>query len=79
MKKSGKTSLPSSNTVCISDEKFDEQMREKVVFKTPTGKWLTLPEYRQSLPKAHQGKVGDKVLYYERGTIRPLPVLPAGG
>ena len=56
---------------CISDDKFDEQMRERVIFKTPTEKWLTLPEYRESLPAAYKEKMGDKVLYYEQGQYDP--------
>ena len=51
---------------CISDEKFDGQMRERVVFKNSDGKLRTLPEYRQSMPESHKEKIGDKVLYYEK-------------
>ena len=56
---------------CISDEKFDQQMRERVVFKTPKGNYTTLPEYRQSLPEAYKSKIGDKVLYCEQGQYDP--------
>ena len=56
---------------CISDDKFDKQMRERVIFKTPADKWVTLPEYRQSLPSSYKEKIGDKVLYYEQGQYDP--------
>ena len=56
---------------CVSDDKFDEQMRERVVFKTPGGKLTTLPEYRESLPETYKNKLGDKVLYYEKEQYDP--------
>ena len=56
---------------CISDDKFDQQMRERVLFKNPTGKMVTLPEYRQSLPQEYKDKIGDKVLYYEQEKYDP--------
>lgn len=52
---------------CISDPKFDELMRENVIFKTTEGKYLTLAEYKNSIPEAHKEKMKDLVLYFENG------------
>jgi molecular chaperone HtpG len=56
---------------CMSDEKFDEQMREMTVFKNPAGKLVTLPEYREAVPAAFKEKLGDKVLYFEKDKADP--------
>jgi molecular chaperone HtpG len=51
----------------ISDSKFDEMMRDYVIFKNSEGKFVTLEEYRNSIPEAYKAKLGDKVLYFEKG------------
>jgi molecular chaperone HtpG len=51
----------------ISDNKFDEMMRDFVVFKNSENKFVTLSEYRESLPLTFKEKLGDKVLYFEKG------------
>lgn len=51
----------------ISDPKFDEMMRDFVVFKNSEGKFITLKEYKASIPEAFKTKMEDKVLYFEKG------------
>ena len=51
----------------ISDEKFDEQMREHVLFKNAEEKLITLEEYRNNIPDSYKEKLKDKVLYMEKG------------
>lgn len=51
---------------CVSDTKFDELMREMVLFKNSEGKYMTLDEYANSLPEAHKEKLKGKVLYSEK-------------
>lgn len=51
----------------ISDNKFDEMMRDFVVFKNSEGKLMTLKEYKESIPEAFKTKMEDKVLYFEKG------------
>lgn len=56
---------------CVSDDKFDEAMRDRIIFETGPDKegktkYLTIPEYRETLPETYQEKLGDKVLYYEK-------------
>ena len=51
----------------ISDAKFDEMMRDFVVFKNSEGKFVTLKEYRDSIPETFKTKMEDKVLYFEKG------------
>lgn len=52
---------------CVSDEKFDELMREMVIFQNSEDKFTTLPEYRETIPAAFKEKLGDKVIYFEDG------------
>lgn len=52
---------------CVSDTKFDEVMRDKVIFKNADAKYVTLAEYRESIPAEKKEKLGDKVLYFEAG------------
>lgn len=52
---------------CISDEKFDEAMRESVLFKNASGKYVTLGEYVDAIPAAYKDKLNGKILYSERG------------
>ncbi|MBT3586671.1 MAG: molecular chaperone HtpG [Halobacteriovoraceae bacterium] len=51
----------------VSDTKFDETMRERVIFKNGADKFQTLPEYRESIPAEYREKMGEKVLYFESG------------
>ncbi|MBC7430161.1 MAG: molecular chaperone HtpG [Bacteriovorax sp.] len=51
----------------ISDSKFDEMMRDYVIFKNSEGKYVTLKEYKDSIPETFKTKLADKVLYFEKG------------
>ncbi|TNF24584.1 MAG: molecular chaperone HtpG [Deltaproteobacteria bacterium] len=51
----------------ISDPKFDEQMRERVLFKNSEAKHVTLAEYKDSIPDAYKEKMKDLILYFEKG------------
>ncbi len=51
----------------ISDPKFDEQMRERVIFKNSEDKHVTLAEYKESIPEKYKEKMQDIVLYFEKG------------
>lgn len=49
----------------ISDPKFDDQMRDKTLFKNSEKKYMTLTEYTESIPEKHQEKMKGKVVYFE--------------
>lgn len=51
----------------ISDEKFDEMMREYVLFKNSEGKLVTFAEYQDSIPAAYKEKLKDKYVVFEKG------------
>lgn len=51
----------------ISDSKFDEMMRDYVIFKNSSQKYVTLSEYKASVPENFKEKLGDKVIYFEKG------------
>lgn len=51
---------------CSSDEKFDELMRDKVLFTNSKGKFMTLTEYSESIPEAYKEKLKGKVIYFEK-------------
>ncbi|GAB4010301.1 MAG: molecular chaperone HtpG [Bdellovibrio sp.] len=51
---------------CISDEKFDELMRDKIIFRNSEDKFVTLPEYKQSIPEKFKEKLKDKIIYFEK-------------
>lgn len=51
----------------ISDNKFDEMMRDFVIFKNSENKFITLGEYKDSVPATFTEKLGNKVLYFEKG------------
>ncbi len=51
----------------ISDNKFDEMMRDFVIFKNSDNKYVTLKEYTASIPESYKTKMADKVLYFEKG------------
>lgn len=50
----------------VSDEKFDELMRDMVLFKTSDKKITTLPEYRANIPAEFKDKLGETVLYFDK-------------
>lgn len=54
---------------CVSDNKFDEAMRERIIFKDSEDKYVTLSEYKEKLPENLKEKVGDKVLYFEKDKV----------
>jgi molecular chaperone HtpG len=51
----------------MSDTKFDELMRERILFKANDEKLITLTEYKESIPADYKEKIGDKVIYFENG------------
>lgn len=51
----------------ISDTKFDELMRERILFKNNEDKLITLAEYKESIPAEYKEKIGNKVIYFENG------------
>lgn len=51
----------------ISDTKFDELMRDKVLFKNTDGKLVTLAEYSEAVPEKLKEKMKGKVVYFEEG------------
>ncbi len=51
----------------ISDTKFDELMRDKVLFKNSEDKLVTLGEYLESAPEKYKEKLKGKVVYFEEG------------
>ncbi|MBT4791094.1 MAG: molecular chaperone HtpG [Halobacteriovoraceae bacterium] len=52
----------------ISDPKFDDLMRDRVLFKNSESNYMTLPEYTESIPEKHQEKMKGKVVYFEDGS-----------
>lgn len=51
----------------ISDNKFDELMRDKVLFKNSDDKLVTLSEYQASHPEKYAEKLKGKYVYFENG------------
>ena len=51
----------------ISDTKFDEMMRDFVIFKNSENKFITLGEYKETIPAQYKDKMTDKILYFEKG------------
>lgn len=51
---------------CISDNKFDEMMRQFVIFKNSEGKYQTLSEYRESIPASLKEKMDKNIIYFEK-------------
>ena len=49
----------------ISDTKFDELMRDRVLFNNSEDKYTTLTEYTESIPEKHTEKMKGKVVYFE--------------
>jgi len=50
----------------ISDTKFDELMRDKIIFKNSEDKFMNLGEYKESIPQDYREKLSDKVIYFEK-------------
>jgi len=51
----------------ISDTKFDEMMRDFVIFRNSENKFVTFKEYNESIPQKYAEKMKNKVLYFEKG------------
>jgi molecular chaperone HtpG len=51
---------------CVSDAKFDDLMRERVIFKNSENKYVTLGEYLESHPEKYAEKLKGKVLYFDK-------------
>lgn len=51
---------------CVSDEKFDTVMRDRVLFKTSDEKFVTIEEYLNAIPADYAEKMKGKILYYEK-------------
>lgn len=52
----------------VSDSKFDELMRDKVLFKNSDNKLVTLSEYAETVPEKYKEKMKGKVVYFEEGS-----------
>ncbi|MDA8793907.1 hypothetical protein N9N67_11720, partial [Bacteriovoracaceae bacterium] len=50
---------------CTSDTKFDEVMKERVLYKTNQGKHQTISEWVESIPENYKEKLKEKILYYD--------------
>ena len=55
----------------ISDPKFDELLRDRVLFKNSDDAYMALPEYKKSFPEKYREKLGDKILYFEKEKSDP--------
>lgn len=53
---------------CVSDTKFDELMRNMVLFKNTEEKLVTLTEYKENVPEKYKEKMKDKVIFFEEGS-----------
>lgn len=51
----------------VSDPKFDELMRDKVLFKNSDKNYVTLGEYSEQVPEKYAEKMKGKVIYFEEG------------
>ena len=51
----------------VSDPKFSELMKDKVLFKNTDEKYMTLEDYTNAVPEKYQEKMKNKVVYYEEG------------
>lgn len=56
---------------CVSDTKFDEMMRDMVIFKNADEKMVTIPEYFEGVPSELKEKVDDKIIYFEKDKSDP--------
>ncbi len=55
----------------ISDDKFDELLREFILFKTSDKEYKTISEYNESIPEEYKEKLKGKILFYEAATGDP--------
>ncbi|MCB9061034.1 MAG: molecular chaperone HtpG [Halobacteriovoraceae bacterium] len=51
----------------ISDTKFDDLMRERILFSNSDQKLVTLSEYKESVPEKFKEKLENKIIYFEKG------------
>jgi len=56
---------------CLSDTKFDELMRDMVIFKDENNKYATLNEVTERTPEKLKDKLKDKILYAEGSQVDP--------
>lgn len=56
---------------CISDDKFDDILRDKVIFQGTDESFQTITEYKESIPENYKEKLGDKILYFEKDKSDP--------
>lgn len=52
----------------ISDPKFDDLMRNRVLFKNTDQNYVTLSEYADSIPENYKEKMKGKVVYFEENS-----------
>ncbi len=50
----------------VSDTKFDDLMRDRVIFRNSDKKFVTLKEYQESIPAEYKDKLKNKVIYFEK-------------
>ncbi|MBP9674950.1 MAG: molecular chaperone HtpG [Bacteriovoracaceae bacterium] len=50
----------------ISDVKFDELVRDFILFKNSDDKLLTLSEYNESIPENYKEKMKEQVIYFQK-------------
>lgn len=51
----------------MSDTKFDDLMRDKILFSNKEKKYFTFEEYAAAIPEAYSEKMKGKVVYFEEG------------
>jgi molecular chaperone HtpG len=56
---------------CVSDEKFDDQMRPYLLFKNAEDKLVTLSEYREAIPADFKEKLENKILFFDQKESDP--------
>lgn len=55
----------------ISDGKFDDLMRDQIIFKNSEGNFITLKDYQDSIPKDYKDKLKNLILYFEKDKSDP--------
>lgn len=55
----------------VSDDKFDELLREYILFKTSEKEYKTISEYNESIPQEYKEKLKGKILFYEAASGDP--------
>jgi len=51
----------------VSEPKFDDAIRDKIIFKNSQDKYMTLAEYREAIPATFKEKMKELVIYFEKG------------